>query len=178
MNQADKKEARNKRDRERLRTRLGACKGMDGVCSLHKGHRGDHRPYPQPTPPGNVGVALKLEPNPEHFPPSESPAGRQHERIFREGMESGRAAERNMVRIGFDGQTPDHYKAILPVATRYPQPFDLIRALRLDFFAGNALKYLWRMGRKSLTKSERLADAKKARHYIDEVIADIEREDG
>lgn len=57
------------------------------------------------------------------------------------------------------------------------QPFHVIRALGMDFFAGNALKYLWRLGRKGLSKEERLSDARKARTYIDEVIADIEREE-
>lgn len=56
------------------------------------------------------------------------------------------------------------------------QPFHIIRALKLDFFGGSALKYLWRLGRKSLEKEERLSDAKKALTYIQQVINDIEEE--
>jgi hypothetical protein len=84
---------------------------------------------------------------------------------------------------------PNYYKASIPLGpeeidagkpgermSAVIQPFHIIRALGMDFFAGNALKYLWRLGRKGLSKEERLADARKARTYVDEVIADIERE--
>lgn len=51
------------------------------------------------------------------------------------------------------------------------QPWDVIDAWGLDFYAGNALKYLYRAGR----KGPKVEDLKKARHYIDKL---IEREEG
>lgn len=46
------------------------------------------------------------------------------------------------------------------------QPWDVVDAWGLDFYAGNALKYLYRAGR----KGARVEDLKKARHYIDKMI--------
>lgn len=46
------------------------------------------------------------------------------------------------------------------------QPWDIIDAWGLDFYAGNALKYLYRAGR----KGPKVEDLKKARHYIDKMI--------
>ena len=52
----------------------------------------------------------------------------------------------------------DHYK-------KYEvQPWDIIEMYDLDFFEGNALKYLLR------NKSDRLEDLKKCRHYLDKAI--------
>jgi hypothetical protein len=48
------------------------------------------------------------------------------------------------------------------------QPWDIILEYGLDFWEGNALKYLLR------SKSNRLEDLKKARHYLDEVIRQME----
>ena len=46
-------------------------------------------------------------------------------------------------------------------------PWTVIEALGMDFFQGNALKYLMRAGRKN---PDPLEDLKKARHYIDKCI--------
>ena len=48
------------------------------------------------------------------------------------------------------------------------QPWDIILLYELDFWEGNALKYLLR------NKTNRLEDLKKARHYLDECIRQIE----
>lgn len=48
------------------------------------------------------------------------------------------------------------------------QPFDIIDEYNLNFYEGNALKYLLRQ------KGDRIQDLKKARHYIDVL---IEREE-
>lgn len=48
------------------------------------------------------------------------------------------------------------------------QPFDIIDEYDLNFYEGNALKYLLRQ------KGDRVTDLKKARHYIDVL---IEREE-
>lgn len=52
------------------------------------------------------------------------------------------------------------------------QPFDIIDEYGLNFYEGNALKYLLRQ------KGERLQDLKKARHYLDVLIAKEEYEHG
>lgn len=52
------------------------------------------------------------------------------------------------------------------------QPWDVIDAWGLDFYAGNALKYLYRAGR----KGPKVEDLKKARHYIDKMIELTEEE--
>jgi hypothetical protein len=44
------------------------------------------------------------------------------------------------------------------------QPWDIILEYKLDFWEGNALKYILRK------KLDRLEDLKKARHYLDEAI--------
>jgi hypothetical protein len=54
------------------------------------------------------------------------------------------------------------------------QPFDIIDALKLGFYAGNVLKYLWRMGRKH---DDRLDDAKKVVTYAQQVLR-CEGDDG
>lgn len=46
------------------------------------------------------------------------------------------------------------------------QPWDVIDEYGLTFYAGNALKYLLRAGRKGVA----LEDLKKARHYLDRMI--------
>lgn len=51
------------------------------------------------------------------------------------------------------------------------QPWEVIDAWGLDFYAGSALKYLYRAGR----KGPKLEDLKKLRHYIDKM---IEKEEG
>lgn len=51
------------------------------------------------------------------------------------------------------------------------QPWVVIEALDLDFFHGNALKYLMRAGR----KGPALEDLKKAKHYIEKCIEREER---
>lgn len=52
------------------------------------------------------------------------------------------------------------------------QPFDIIRALGLDFFAGSLLKYLWRHDRKSQDPADRLADARKVLTYAQQIVDD------
>lgn len=54
------------------------------------------------------------------------------------------------------------------------QPWAVIEALNLDFFQGNALKYLMRAGR----KGPALEDLKKAKHYIEKCIEREESRDG
>lgn len=44
------------------------------------------------------------------------------------------------------------------------QPFDIIDEYDLNFYEGNALKYILRR------KGDRLTDLKKARHYLDVLI--------
>ena len=53
----------------------------------------------------------------------------------------------------------DHYKKL-----GHYQPWEIIDALELDFFEGNALKYLLRK------KGNRVEDLKKAIHYIEHII--------
>jgi hypothetical protein len=53
--------------------------------------------------------------------------------------------------------------------------FDVIDALfRGDFYLGNALKYLWRLGRKD--GASKVEDLKKVRTYIDQALERAERE--
>jgi hypothetical protein len=61
----------------------------------------------------------------------------------------------------------DHY------TKRAIQPFDVIREYGMDFFEGNALKYLLRWKDKG-----GIEDLEKAMHYIAEVIANTERSNG
>lgn len=61
---------------------------------------------------------------------------------------------------GEPGRPPEHYRG------DGMQPFDVIDAFGLDFYEGNAVKYLLRWRRKG-----GIDDLHKARHYIDEVIA-------
>jgi hypothetical protein len=50
------------------------------------------------------------------------------------------------------------------------QPFDIIDEYGLNFYEGNALKYLLRQ------KDDRILDLEKAKHYL-EVLIDLERAD-
>lgn len=62
----------------------------------------------------------------------------------------------------------DHY-ARLPI-----QPWDVVDCWlieqRVGYYRGSALKYLMRMG----TKGPEIDDAKKARHYLEKLIAVLE----
>lgn len=58
------------------------------------------------------------------------------------------------------GEPPAHY------AGKGMQPFDVIDAYRLDFYSGNALKYLLRWDK----KDDSLSNLRKALHYIEETI--------
>ena len=49
------------------------------------------------------------------------------------------------------------------------QPWEIIDALQLDFYAGNVLKYILRK------KDNRIEDLEKARHYLDKMI-ELEKE--
>lgn len=51
------------------------------------------------------------------------------------------------------------------------QPWDVIRAFGLDFFTGNAVKYICRAGRKN---PDPLEDLRKARTYLNEKIRELE----
>lgn len=48
------------------------------------------------------------------------------------------------------------------------QPFDIIRCYSLDYFEGNALKYLLRYKYKN-----GLEDLEKAKHYLEEIIKNL-----
>jgi hypothetical protein len=48
------------------------------------------------------------------------------------------------------------------------QPWDVILAYKLDYFEGNTLKYLLRH------KANRLEDLKKAAHYLEQAIYNLE----
>ncbi len=61
----------------------------------------------------------------------------------------------------------DHYER-MPI-----MPFTIIDAFDLDFYGGNALKYLLRAGRKPGT--DKVEELKKARHYLDEMIERAKR---
>jgi hypothetical protein len=65
---------------------------------------------------------------------------------------------------------PSHY------AVNGLECIDVIESLGLGFHLGNALKYLWRAGRKD--KAKTVEDLKKARFYIDREIARLERSRG
>jgi uncharacterized protein DUF3310 len=52
-------------------------------------------------------------------------------------------------------------------------PFAIIDAFGLDFYGGNALKYLLRTGRKP--GADRAEELRKARHYLDEMIQRAEK---
>lgn len=66
---------------------------------------------------------------------------------------------------GAPGKPPSHY-----AAPEGMTPFDIIDAYGLDFFEGNALKYLLRWRKKN-----GVDDLRKAIHYIEESIARAER---
>lgn len=79
-----------------------------------------------------------------------------------------------------DFQWTDDYKPVGSAqvgGTHYQetpiQPWAVIDAWGLDFYAGSALKYLYRAGR----KGPRLEDLKKLRHYVDKLI-ELEESDG
>lgn len=61
----------------------------------------------------------------------------------------------------------DHYEQ-MPI-----MPFAIIDAFGLDFYGGNALKYLLRAGRKP--GADVVEELKKARHYLDEMITRAEQ---
>lgn len=72
-------------------------------------------------------------------------------------------AERSVpdVGVGSVGTPPLHYLS----DTGAMQPFDIVDAFGLDFYEGNALKYLLRWRQKGGVQ-----DLKKAKHYIEELI--------
>lgn len=59
--------------------------------------------------------------------------------------------------------SPVHY-----VVPGLPECVEVIEGLGLDWHLGNALKYLWRAGRKS---GNALEDLQKARWFLDRAIA-------
>jgi len=67
-----------------------------------------------------------------------------------------------------DEINPKHY-------TDHPSGVECITITEhMDFCVGNAIKYLWRAGRKPTT--EELTDLKKARWYIDRKIKLLEKQ--
>lgn len=62
----------------------------------------------------------------------------------------------------------DHYKKANAM-----QPWDIIDAWGLDFYAGNVLKYILRARYKN-----GLEDYRKARHYLDKIIENYENSSG
>lgn len=62
---------------------------------------------------------------------------------------------------------PNYYKATLADGAEV-ECFQLIDALELDFYLGNALKYLWRAGKKDGASKKQ--DLKKIRTYIDQAL--------
>ena len=58
----------------------------------------------------------------------------------------------------------NHYKSFAI------QPWDIIDCYMLNFYEGNIIKYMLR------DKDNRLEDLKKARHYLDKLIQDVEDE--
>lgn len=69
--------------------------------------------------------------------------------------------------VGDIDKPPAHY------AGKGMDVFDIVEAFGLDFFEGNALKYLLRWRSK-----DGIADLQKARHYIDEIIARASDQNG
>lgn len=65
---------------------------------------------------------------------------------------------------GLDQVGGEHYKKFKI------QPWDVIDEYGLDFYSGNALKYLLRAG----NKGPALEDLKKCRHYLDKIIERME----
>lgn len=65
---------------------------------------------------------------------------------------------------GDPGSVPDHYNKGI-------NPFDIIDAFKLDFYGGNALKYLLRYQ----YKGSALNDIDKAIHYLQELRARVEK---
>lgn len=59
-----------------------------------------------------------------------------------------------------DEHTPEHYRGKDGL-----QPFDVIDAFQLDFYEGNAVKYLLRWRQKNGVE-----DLRKARHLVDQII--------
>lgn len=62
---------------------------------------------------------------------------------------------------------PNYYRTLLSNGTEV-ECFDLIDALGLDFYLGNALKYLWRAGKKE--GAPKLEDLRKIRTYIEQAL--------
>jgi hypothetical protein len=74
---------------------------------------------------------------------------------------------------GDDVKTPSHYFATLADGT-VVECRPLIRALGLNWWLGNVLKYIWRAGRKT---PDKLKDLRKARELLDDEITALEREE-
>jgi len=56
------------------------------------------------------------------------------------------------------------------------QHWDLVAMYGLDYFIGNATKYLFRFGRKGESLQDHMNDLNKAKHYIDKRIEMLEAE--
>lgn len=67
---------------------------------------------------------------------------------------------RGPVQVGAVNRPPDHYKTETGA-----QPFDVIDMFGLDFYEGNAVKYILRWRKKG-----GIDDLRKAQHYIEEII--------
>lgn len=65
-----------------------------------------------------------------------------------------------------------HYKRFQKM-----QPWDIITYFSLGYLDGTAVKYLLRWRVKHKDRAEQLVDLKKARHYIDKLIEEVNRAD-
>jgi hypothetical protein len=68
---------------------------------------------------------------------------------------------------------PAHYTSSPAVCSKCGHPIECIDVVRhMGFQVGNAVKYLWRAGK----KGDELEDLKKSRWYIEDRIAQLEKE--
>ncbi len=75
-------------------------------------------------------------------------------------------------RVGWSHTEQNKHDAINPKHYEHPSGIDCILITEhMNFCIGNAIKYLWRAGR----KGEMLEDLKKARWYVDREIARLEK---
>jgi len=82
--------------------------------------------------------------------------------VYSGGMETSGSGESRSVDIV---NHPSHY-------TSHPSGVEcIVITEHMDFLVGNAIKYLWRCGR----KDDAIGDLKKARWYIDRKIKMMER---
>ncbi len=101
----------------------------------------------------------KIHTGPHMYDPSIISQGRPHPEIWTGPKREVSAAEKTQV-------AGNHYKKYLHI-----QPWHIIDAYKMGFYDGNALKYLLRYKDKN-----GIEDLKKAKHYLEKLIENIERE--